>query len=81
MIGLHNIRNALAAISVAVGVGINTKVIKEGVQKFSGVKRRFNLIYRNGRWEDFCDDYEALDINEKKLLLKGKMEADYLGKK
>ena len=41
----------------------------------------FNLIYRNGRWEDFCDDYEALDINEKKLLLKGKMEADYLEKK
>ena len=29
------------------GVGLNTKVIKEGVQKFSGVKRRFNLIYRN----------------------------------
>ena len=47
MIGLHNIRNALAAISVAVGIGLNTKVIKEGVQKFSGVKRRFNLIYRN----------------------------------
>ena len=41
----------------------------------------FNLIYRNGRWEDFCDDYEALDKNEKKLLLKGKMEADYLHKK
>ena len=47
MIGLHNIKNALAAISVAVGVGLDTKVIKEGVQKFSGVKRRFNLIYRN----------------------------------
>ena len=47
MIGLHNIKNALAAISVAVGVGINAKVIKEGIQKFWGVKRRFNLIYRN----------------------------------
>ncbi len=41
----------------------------------------FNLIYRNGRWEDFCDYYEVLDKNEKKLLLKGKMEADYLEKK
>ncbi len=47
MIGLHNIKNALAAISVAVGVGIDTKIIKEGIQKFSGVKRRFNLIYKN----------------------------------
>ena len=41
----------------------------------------FNLIYRNDRWEDFCDDYEELDKNEKKLLLKGKMEADCLHKK
>ena len=41
----------------------------------------FNLIYRNGMWEDFCDDYEELDKNEKKLLLRGKMEADYLHKK
>ena len=79
MIGLHNIKNALAAISVAVGVGINAKVIKEGIQKFSGVKRRFNLIYRNKI--KIFDDYahhpvEITNvINSLKLISKGRIIA------
>lgn len=38
--GEHNVRNALAAAAVAMGLGINKQVIAEGLQKFSGVKGR-----------------------------------------
>lgn len=38
--GEHNVRNALAAAAVAVGLGIDKAVIVEGLQKFSGVSGR-----------------------------------------
>lgn len=38
--GEHNVRNALAAAAVAVGLGIDKAVIVEGLQKFSGVNGR-----------------------------------------
>lgn len=41
MYGLHNVRNALAAITVAREVGIADAVILRGLREFRGVKRRF----------------------------------------
>jgi UDP-N-acetylmuramate--alanine ligase len=41
--GLHNIQNALAAIAIAIELGVNTSHIKEGLQQFAGIGRRFNL--------------------------------------
>jgi UDP-N-acetylmuramate--alanine ligase len=41
MYGLHNVRNALAAIAVAREVGIEDAVILKGLREFRGVKRRF----------------------------------------
>lgn len=41
MYGLHNVRNALAAIAVARDVGIEDAVILRGLREFGGVKRRF----------------------------------------
>jgi UDP-N-acetylmuramoyl-tripeptide--D-alanyl-D-alanine ligase len=38
--GEHNVRNALAAAAVAMGLGINKHVIAEGLRKFSGVNGR-----------------------------------------
>ncbi|MBA2250833.1 MAG: UDP-N-acetylmuramate--L-alanine ligase [Chitinophagaceae bacterium] len=42
--GLHNIENAVAAISVAHYLGIKDDGIKKAVQNFKGVKRRFEYI-------------------------------------
>jgi UDP-N-acetylmuramate--alanine ligase len=39
--GQHNILNALAAIAVALQLGMDDEVIRQGLAKFTGVKRRF----------------------------------------
>ncbi|WP_246214308.1 UDP-N-acetylmuramate--L-alanine ligase [Wolbachia endosymbiont of Cruorifilaria tuberocauda] len=43
-IGIHKISNAMAAISVAIKLGIRDKEIKKGLLEFKGVERRFSLI-------------------------------------
>jgi len=44
MPGRHNVQNALAAIGVAVEMGIDDGVIARGFDKFHGVKRRFTRV-------------------------------------
>lgn len=41
MYGLHNVQNSLAAIAVAINLGISDEAIRQSYAKFSGVKRRF----------------------------------------
>jgi UDP-N-acetylmuramate--alanine ligase len=42
--GLHNVSNALAAISVCNYIGLNGKMIKKELASFNGVSRRFQTI-------------------------------------
>ena len=42
--GLHNVSNALAAISVCNHIGLNAKIIKKALALFNGVSRRFQTI-------------------------------------
>src|ERR1044071_6757331 len=44
MPGRHNVQNALAAIGVAVEMGIADAVIARGFDRFHGVKRRFTRV-------------------------------------
>ena len=44
MPGRHNVQNALAAIGVALEMGIEDIVIQTGFAKFGGVKRRFTKV-------------------------------------
>jgi len=39
--GKHNVQNALAAISVGLELGVSFSQVKEGIEKFSGVYRRW----------------------------------------
>ena len=41
MVGEHNIRNALAAISIALEMGVEIDVLQRALADFSGVERRF----------------------------------------
>jgi UDP-N-acetylmuramate--alanine ligase len=41
MVGEHNVQNALAAIAIALRVGISEEAIRSGLASFAGVKRRF----------------------------------------
>ena len=56
LIGLHNIRNSTAAAAVAFSVGIPIKTIKIGLEKFTGVQRRFTKVF-SFQNVPFFDDY------------------------
>ncbi len=43
MVGLHNVRNALAAMAIATDVGISPERIADGLKTFAGVKRRLEI--------------------------------------
>ncbi|WP_226017190.1 UDP-N-acetylmuramate--L-alanine ligase [Novosphingobium sp. FKTRR1] len=44
MPGRHNVQNALAAIAVAVEMGVSDELVRTGFAKFGGVKRRFTKV-------------------------------------
>ena len=41
--GLHNVRNALAAVAIAVEIGVPDRAVQEALAQFKGVGRRFQL--------------------------------------
>ena len=69
LIGMHNIRNSVAATAVALTVGISVSNIKKGLLNFKGVQRRFNKIFTYNNI-DFYDDY-AHHPTEIKVVLEG----------
>ena len=56
MPGFHNVENALAAIEVALLLGVSPEQIKEGVASYKGVKRRFEFIFKSNN-KVYIDDY------------------------
>ncbi len=69
LIGVHNVRNSVAAIAVALTVGISISDIKRGLFNFKGVQRRFNKIFTYNN-VDFYDDY-AHHPTEIKVVMEG----------
>ncbi|MEO1051079.1 MAG: UDP-N-acetylmuramate--L-alanine ligase [Bacteroidota bacterium] len=54
--GFHNVENAVAAIAVALKLGLTEEQIRAGIESYEGVKRRFEYIVRNNKIT-FIDDY------------------------
>ena len=69
LLGIHNVRNSVAAAAVALTVGISISEIKNGLLNFKGVQRRFNKIFTYNDI-DFYDDY-AHHPTEIKVVLEG----------
>jgi len=67
--GMHNVENAVAAITVASSLEIENDKIREAVESFKGVKRRFEYIIKNERIV-FIDDY-AHHPEELRALIQG----------
>lgn len=65
--GRHNVENALAAIAVALEMGVEENEIKKALKSFSGIKRRFEKIFEAENIV-FIDDY-AHHPNELKALI------------
>ena len=56
LLGIHNIKNSVAAIAVSLTLGLPVLNIKRGLKNFKGVQRRFNKIFTFNK-VDFFDDY------------------------
>ena len=69
LLGIHNVRNSVAAAAVSLTVGISIFDIKKGLLNFGGVQRRFNKIFTYNNI-DFYDDY-AHHPTEIKVVLEG----------
>ena len=69
MIGIHNIRNATAAVALAFTIGIPEKYSKFGLKNFKGVQRRFSHLFDYNKIS-FYDDY-AHHPTEISSVLKG----------
>ena len=57
LVGVHNVRNALAAIAVAAEVGIGVERMADGLRRFAGVKRRLEVVGTAGGvtvYDDFA---------------------------
>ncbi|MBA3676967.1 MAG: UDP-N-acetylmuramate--L-alanine ligase [Sphingosinicella sp.] len=67
MPGRHNIQNSLAAIGVALELGISDQLVAKGFANFSGVKRRFTTV---GQIEGvtIIDDYGHHPVEIKAVL-------------
>ena len=76
--GMHNIENAVAAITVAKHIGITDEKIKAAIVAFKGVKRRFEYVIKNDKLV-MIDDY-AHHPEELRALITGAKEL-FPGKK
>ncbi|MCW3463281.1 UDP-N-acetylmuramate--L-alanine ligase [Chitinophaga nivalis] len=54
--GMHNVENAVAAITVAHLLGIGADKIKAAVASFKGIRRRFEYAIKNDK-QVYIDDY------------------------
>lgn len=54
--GYHNVLNALAAITVALDMGMEGKAVRRRLKTYSGVKRRFEYVFRSNQFT-LIDDY------------------------
>ena len=55
--GKHNIQNSLAAISIALDLDIEINIIKKGLKKYNGVKRRLEIKHSFDNGTLLIDDY------------------------
>ncbi len=55
--GRHNVHNALAAIAVALEMGLPVDRIVRGLAAFSGMRRRFQIRYASSDGPIIVDDY------------------------
>jgi len=56
--GIHNIYNTLAATTIALELGVKSNIISKSLNSYSGVKRRFELVYHNKNNNIYViDDY------------------------
>lgn len=54
--GFHNVENAVAAMTVALDMGMAPDAVRDGIASYKGVKRRFEYILKDPKFT-YIDDY------------------------
>ena len=54
--GFHNVENATVAMAVAISLGVKPGVVKDAIENYRGVRRRFEYLLRTDKIV-FIDDY------------------------
>ena len=72
MPGEHNVQNCLAALTVCLEMGLDTKLIRSGLAQFKGVGRRFDIKGTSGGIT-VIDDYGHHPVEIKAALDAGRM--------
>ncbi len=80
MLGMHNVQNALAALTIGHKLGMPASVMKRALEKFTGVKRRFT---RTGEINGVTviDDYGHHPVEIAAVLKAGRMAVEDTGGK
>ena len=80
MLGMHNVQNSLAALTIGHEMGMNASVMKRALEKFTGVKRRFT---RTGESNGVVviDDYGHHPVEIAAVLKAGRMAVEETGGK
>jgi len=79
MPGRHNVQNALAAIGVALELGIDDATIGQGFGQFGGVKRRFTKVGEVGG-ATIIDDYGHHPVEIRAVLAAAREGAQAMGR-
>jgi UDP-N-acetylmuramate--alanine ligase len=80
MLGLHNVQNSLAAMTVGHAMGMVPAVIKRALGKFTGVKRRFTKTGES-HGVTVIDDYGHHPVEIMAVLKAGRMAVEDTGGK
>ncbi len=75
MPGRHNVQNALAAVGVALELGIPDVTIQKGFARFGGVKRRFTKVGETGG-VTIIDDYGHHPVEIRAVLAAARESAE-----
>ena len=54
--GLLNVENAIGAAALALLAGVDKEEVKDGLEKYQGVNRRFDVKFKSAK-TIFIDDY------------------------
>jgi UDP-N-acetylmuramate--alanine ligase len=73
--GIHNVRNALGALAMAVAVGVDVEVAGRALAKFGGVARRFDIRGVDGG-ATLVDDYAHLPTEISSVLAAARGSGD-----
>ncbi len=55
--GKHNVENSVAALAIGLQLGIKPEILRQGLDKFKGVKRRFTQHSFENNNKIYIDDY------------------------